>query len=432
MTATIAAPPGSNLAEASLSQIEDTFIKLTRGKADLLRQIRHFEEAGLARLAGASSTAHALIRRLGISDSTAYEYVNIACRLGTFPLLEQAFGAGEVSYSKVRLVLPYITEDNEAELVELARELGYHELEIALVGRKKNGDGEDSGDGSYLRIKKTDTGDVKFWGQLNPVNGAAFIAGLKLGEISWNGVGTLDESSEEGQLLDDDALDRAMDKAAAVEPVRPSRQTASGFGLPIGKHLVHALMGMVHMVRTKPTDALLTPAAHVNIIVTKDGRAYMPNNIGAPSQALANIVANAALRQNIVDENGLVIKTGRKFRLATPAQINALLVMWGSQCAAPGCTHTRFLEMHHLEEWNNGGHTDLENLLPLCSACHSLVTDGYIKILRDEDDLHFVYGDGSRFVSRNYSLPRRNDDAVTMGEFCDMIDAEDGFGDVGV
>ncbi len=53
------------------------------------------------------------------------------------------------------------------------------------------------------------------------------------------------------------------------------------------------------------------------------------------------------------------------------------------------------------------GHTDLENLLPLCSACHSLVTDGYLRIVREASHLHFIYGDGSRYVSVNHSLPRR-------------------------
>ena len=53
------------------------------------------------------------------------------------------------------------------------------------------------------------------------------------------------------------------------------------------------------------------------------------------------------------------------------------------------------------------GHTDLENLLPLFSACHSLVTDGYLRIVREASHLHFIYGDGSRYVSVNHSLPRR-------------------------
>ena len=99
-----------------------------------------------------------------------------------------------------------------------------------------------------------------------------------------------------------------------------------------------------------------------------------------------------------------------------PGQVNALLTMWGGQCAAPGCTHSRFIEIHHIKEWSEGGMTDLENLLPLCSACHSLVTDGYLETVKDGSDVHFIYQDGTRYVSDNYSLPRRRDNAQTWAE----------------
>lgn len=58
------------------------------------------------------------------------------------------------------------------------------------------------------------------------------------------------------------------------------------------------------------------------------------------------------------------------------------MTMWGHQCAMPGCTHTRFIEIHHMKEWADGGKTDLDNLIPLCSACRSLVTDGWALIER--------------------------------------------------
>jgi len=180
--------------------------------------------------------------------------------------------------------------------------------------------------------------------------------------------------------------------------------------------LVQALMGLVHMARTRPKSTLTTPGAHVNILASPDGRGYMPNNVGAPSKAIANLLANANVRLSTVDSAGLILNTGRQTRLATAAQVNALMAMWGGQCAAPGCTHTRFIEIHHIEDWATGGLTDLANLLPLCSACHSLVTEGYLQALKDDADIHFVYRDGTRYVSENYSMLRRRDGAVTMDE----------------
>ena len=148
--------------------------------------------------------------------------------------------------------------------------------------------------------------------------------------------------------------------------------------------------------------------------MTVDGNAYLPNNAGAPSTALENIVSNALMKLNIVDRHGQVLNVGRASRLATDKQVKALMAMWGGQCAMPGCIHRRFMEIHHIREWADGGMTDLDNLLPLCSGCHSLVTDGYARIQRDGHNIVFDFGDGSRYVSYSHSLPVREDDYECM------------------
>lgn len=400
----------SDLAAISLFEaIDAAHRNMTSSKAELLARIREFDLLGLAPKAGSRTTAQYLMRRFGVKSSTAYEYVNVAHKLGLYPYLEYHFSTGDISYSVVRLLLQYLAEDNERELVDMAVELGYHELEVALCGKERKGDSEKQKPQHYLRLHEDDEGNLHFHGCLNPADGAAFKAGLKLGEIAYYDMDEL--------FKGEDDLDAARTRAENLDPVKPARQTASGYGLPIGRILVKALMGMVHMVRATKKNSLLTPAAHVNVVATHDGRAYMPNNVAAPSSAIAGILANASFRLSTVGDDGLVLNTGRSFRLANPSQINALMVMWGGQCAAPGCTHTRFMEMHHIQDWADGGHTDLENLLPLCSACHSLVSEGYLRTVKDGPDIHFIYADGTRFVSYNYSLPRRRDHALTAQEF---------------
>ena len=36
------------------------------------------------------------------------------------------------------------------------------------------------------------------------------------------------------------------------------------------------------------------------------------------------------------------------------------------RCAFPSCTHTRFLDAHHVKHWADGGATELDNLVLLC------------------------------------------------------------------
>ena len=413
MTTALATEPNPIAIELS-QEIESAHRAMTQNKASLLSAIRMFDSLELANECGARTTAQFLIRRLGVSASTAHEYVSVAHRLAPFTYLQKHFSTGAINYSVVRLLLKYLTPENERELVELALGLGYHELEVALAGKQPqdNADGNDDPD-YYLRLHTRENGDVAFHGNLNAADGAAFIAALKLGEIAYCDLDTILEGLDSEV---DGEVDLARERAEGVEETLPARKTISGYGLPVGRMLVQALMGIVHMARTRPKSTLTTPGAHVNILASPDGRGYMPNNVGAPSKAIANLLANANVRFSTVDSAGLILNTGRQARLATAAQVNALMAMWGGQCAAPGCTHTRFIEIHHIEDWATGGLTDLANLLPLCSACHSLVTEGYLQTLKDDTDIHFVYRDGTRYVSESYSMPRRRDGAVTMDE----------------
>ena len=412
MTAAVASE-SNPIAIALSQQIEDSHRAMTQSKAELLSAIQTFDELALAIECGSSTTAHFLMRRLGVSSSTAHEYVSVAHRLRPFRYLHKHFTAAALSYSVVRLLLKYMTPENERELVDLALGMGYHELECALAGKKpQDGEGEDSPQ-YYLSLHKRDNGDIAFHGNMNAADGAGFIAALKIGEIAYC---NLDEVLEDLDPEVNGEINIALERAEEAEEDRPARKTVSGYGLPIGRMLLRALMGIVHMARTTPRNTLTTPGAHVNILATPDGRGYMPNNVGAPSKAIASLLANADIRLSTVNSDGLILNTGRKQRLATNGQVNGLLAMWGGQCAAPGCTHTRFIEIHHIEDWASGGLTDLENLLPLCSACHSLVTEGYLQTLKERSDIHFVYRDGTRFVSTNYSLPQRNDTMRTMEE----------------
>ena len=78
-------------------------------------------------------------------------------------------------------------------------------------------------------------------------------------------------------------------------------------------------------------------------------------------------------------EQAQVLNVGDTIRLATPAQRKAVHARQGGVCAAPGCTHTH-LDIHHTTWWSQGGRTDLDELIGICSNCHSLVHRGLLVI----------------------------------------------------
>lgn len=121
----------------------------------------------------------------------------------------------------VRLLLKYLTEDNERELVEMAFELGYHELEIALAGRDRPGESEDAPE-YYLRLPPNPDG-LQLHGFINPADAAAFMAALKLGEIAYNGLEDLLHGALPGRCDDRKGVPRARGGGARVRSGQPRR-----------------------------------------------------------------------------------------------------------------------------------------------------------------------------------------------------------------
>lgn len=393
---------GQEEVQAIADRIEATFGGITRHKARLLYDIGVFDSLRLAPKCGAKTTAGWLIRRLGISQTTAHEYVRVARKLTRHSLLAGAFADGAVNYSKVRLLMPYLAKNDEQLLVDMARDYTYHQLEaeLALFERDDEDDQAKAKPKSYVRIAERKNGRFGLWADLSPLEGAQVAAALKIGELAYHDVDLQD-------VVERDAVDETLD----------ALPTSSGFGTPTGRVMLAAFMGMVNIVRSRPKNPLRTPGAHVNIVTTVDGGAYLPVGGSAASTSVAHAVANAMVRINTVNEDGLIINTSRASRLATDGQVNAMMTMWGGKCAMPGCNHSKFIELHHVHDWAAGGSTDLDNLIPLCSACHSLVSDEFIQIKADGPDYHFVFPDGTRHVSVNYRRPKREDTALTLAEY---------------
>ncbi len=101
--------------------------------------------------------------------------------------------------------------------------------------------------------------------------------------------------------------------------------------------------------------------------------------------SLARICCDAVIRRVTLDDNGVPIDVGRKHRTATDAQWAALKAMH-SRCAWDGCqAPIGWCQAHHIVEWEHGGQTDLDNLVPLCSSHHHRVHEGGWRIRLESD-----------------------------------------------
>ncbi len=123
--------------------------------------------------------------------------------------------------------------------------------------------------------------------------------------------------------------------------------------------------------------------------------------VEVPHRVLAELIGDGVVHAVAV-RNGVVLHApgqldlGRTTRLANRAQRRALRALYAA-CAIPGCS-VRYhrCKLHHIVWWRDGGHTDLDNLLPLCSHHHSKIHDaGWDISLAANRELTIRFPDGT-------------------------------------
>ncbi len=165
----------------------------------------------------------------------------------------------------------------------------------------------------------------------------------------------------------------------------------------------HALARLVHSDVSAPAGA-----PQVLVVIDADApeqpgpSAQWSIPVELPPRVLAELADDATVT-SVVVRNGVVLHApgalnlGRSSRLANRAQRRALRGLY-STCAIPGCAvHYDRCKLHHIVWWRNGGETNLDNLLPVCTKHHTKIHhDGWVVHLGTDRVLMLTLPDGTR------------------------------------
>jgi len=105
--------------------------------------------------------------------------------------------------------------------------------------------------------------------------------------------------------------------------------------------------------------------------------------------------------------NGELLDIGRKSRIWTTAQERAIKNR-DRHCQFPGCTEARYLQIHHIEHWADGGSTSIENGVCLCTGCHTKVHEGGYTLQRVDNN--------PQLINEQFKDQQHKDD-LTMFDF---------------
>lgn len=389
---------------------------------------------------GVRSLAHWLSWRAGMSLRTAREHVRMARALRDLPRIEDAFGAGELSFSKVRALTRIATRDTEESLLGIARNAPAAHVERLVAGlrkAKKEADGQDDADGPEGEDDGNDesgsdrgqppatapaqrlqwrwdeeTDELVVWGRFGAADGRVVLAALTRAELERIRTTAHDEAE------DPEPAETTDQPGEADQPGEPgTRSEAVDRTAPPPSDAGPALVALAHIALVAQEAPVHAPSAEVIYLHQADrpGQQYPPARAGAsPGEdgSVGSVSADdgPALDQGTAEEvlcgaagrcvlrgaGGAVLAYGRRRRLFSSTQLKALRLR-DRCCQTPGCGRTRFLHAHHVVYWWHGGRTDLDNAVLLCSACHRAVHLGRL-LVRALGGQRFEFVDGVRGV----------------------------------
>jgi hypothetical protein len=95
-----------------------------------------------------------------------------------------------------------------------------------------------------------------------------------------------------------------------------------------------------------------------------------------PVETIRRIACDANIIPLVLNGAGMPLDIGRAQRLASAAQRRALEATHDT-CAFDGCAVAfHACQIHHIDYWERGGPTDMDNMVPLCSKHHHAAHEG--------------------------------------------------------
>lgn len=181
-----------DLAELSGVEVEEELVEVSRVldmlQAQFLRLTAEVDRRRVFADRGILSTSRFLAVACGLGNSTAREKVAVARALERMPLAAGVFGAGDISYSKVRVLAraagaqPVAYLEHEETLVEVAGRVSVRDLHRVVGYWRQQLDGPfpmvEMVERCYVYASCTWEGMVKVDALLDPVSGETVLTAL--------------------------------------------------------------------------------------------------------------------------------------------------------------------------------------------------------------------------------------------------------------
>ena len=335
--------------------------------------IAEIDSAGLWGVTGARSITALVAWKTGTSRGNAEAMASVAHRLESFPRCAQGLREGRLSLDQIGVIAARAGEGSDAHYAQLAEVATVSQLRTAikLEPRPDPGPRPDP----QPAITRTSDGTFDFWRITLPhVESATFEAALQ------------------------------SHRDALIAEWKQDSRDCSG-GQPPIPNTVDAFMRLIET----GWDADVARRPHgqrTNVVVHLD----VQQKIGAlhlgpllPESERQYLTCDATCEVWFT-RDGEVIGSGRTTRTIS-RRLRRALEHRHRTCAIPGCGATRGLHAHHIQHWEDGGQTELNNLVLLCPYHHRLHHRGVIAITGPASRLVVTDADGEELCPGSLARP---------------------------
>ncbi len=350
-----------------------------------------------------------------MSSGTAREHVRVARALLGLPVIRGEFGAGRLSYAKVRALTRIATPDNEAGLAEIAGPMTGNQLERFARAHRQVSSADDAAARVRRRLawRLEDDGSLAGTFRLPPLQGAVLLKALRAA------VGDLEHphvSAEAPPAAQADAPTSSSlaDALLAIAEAFLAEKAAAADNPDLYQVIVHVGTDVI----TPGGSPGGPPAGPADVPAeTSAAEPPVPGDPAHPARchvedgpaisitAAQMIACSSTWSWMLHDSAGQLLDVGRRRRRPTSALRRSARERDKCRCRFPGC-ESRRVDLHHIQYWSNGGRTKLTNLVSLCKYHHMLVHERGYLIAAARDGTFAFYRSNGTAIPASPALPQ--------------------------
>ncbi|MCE2526100.1 MAG: DUF222 domain-containing protein [Actinomycetia bacterium] len=349
--------PSAPVKGASVEDLKERIRTASEAKAKV-EAFRAEAAAELARRAGNGFAEKTLRDKSGQSTRGTRQELETGKGLNELPVTSDAFGRGKISYGHAKIIVK-TAQDGDIDEQELVDKAQKQPVDVFAHTARRHVQQRTEDDGmSILRRQRSNrkawirvdrgSGMTVLHALLDPINGAKTKGALsKMTNQMWREEDPRHRPTT-GQRMAD-ALVELLCGKRKEEDCKKNKKKQGGQG-PV----------LVLVAQYDPITQLI-----------RDAR--LGDGTPLPVEAVKDLACQGRILPAIFDSRGQVLWAGTSRRVASPTQ-KMLLIARDRNCVGCGADPA-WCQAHHLVYWQNGGPTDIDNMVLLCSRCHHRVHD---------------------------------------------------------